>query len=133
MLDKLEKAYAQGDKAALWQALIHCARWKEPLPRWVSDALEIANLKNLLGDLGSFNNVFGRPNTKGKAEQLKRDHYYALEIAHLADRAESKGEPRNEEWFTETGRAIPGAVLGKSKVKQLLNYARFVLLRRAGR
>ena len=90
MLDKLEKAYAQGDKAALWQALIHCARWKEPLPRWVSDALEIANLKNLLGDLGSFNNVFGRPNTKGKAEQLKRDHYYALEIAHLADRAEPK-------------------------------------------
>jgi len=68
MLDKLEKAYAQGDKAALWQALIHCARWKEPLPRWVSDALE--NLKNLLGDLGSFNNVFGRPIPKGKRSSL---------------------------------------------------------------
>jgi hypothetical protein len=66
VLEKLEKAYGvrrkNGKRAnawALWEAILHCARWKEPLPEWVCEALEIANLKNLKGDLVSFNSLFG--------------------------------------------------------------------------
>ena len=133
MLETLEKEYAAGDTRALWLALIHCARWKEPLPEWVCQAIELANLKNFMGDLGSFNKVFGKPHTRRQAERLKRDHYRALEIAALADQAKKEGKGLNEEWFVEAGRSMTGSVIGKSKVKKLLNYARFGLLRRAGR
>lgn len=129
MLEKLEKLYAEGYRDALWPALLHCARWKEPLPAWVCEALELANLKNINGDLHSFDKVFGNPNTKAQARKHSRDLDKALRVAKLADEAKASGEGRNEEWFEKVGHAVGE---GRTRVKYLLWIARNVWLRRAG-
>jgi hypothetical protein len=136
MLEKLEKAYAvrrkNGERAnawALWDAVLHRARWKEPLPKWVCEALEIANLKNLQGNLTSFNSVFGKPKTKAQAAKQKRDYQKALVVADLATEAARSGEGRSEEWFEKVGRHVGE---GKTRVKDLLWIARNIFLRRAG-
>lgn len=120
MLEALEKAYAEGDASALWRAILHCARFKEPLPEWVCEALERAALRDHLGQLGSYDKVFGKPKTKGQAERAEADHYAALEIGELASEA-----GRNEGWFEVLGRRrLASRVIGKSKVKELLAYWR---------
>lgn len=118
MLDEMEKKYAAGDASALWRALLHCACVKRPLPDWVCKALEQADLRNTLGQLRSFNAVFGKPRTKRQAERYRVDTLTMFEIGRLA--AEG-GRKRNEEWFERVGRkGLLNRAIGKSKVKELL-------------
>jgi hypothetical protein len=116
MLEELEKEYAAGDASALWRALQHCAGVKQRLPDWVCEALKQADLRNKLGQLSSFNKVFGRPWTKGKAERYRTDTLTSFEIGKLASES-----GRDEEWFERVGRKrLSGRAIGKSKVKTLL-------------
>jgi hypothetical protein len=116
MLEALEKEYTEGDASALWRALLYCSWVKRPLPEWVGEALERAEISNQLGQLGSFNAVFGKPRTKGQAERYRTDVLTSFEIGKLASE-----EGRNEEWLEKVGRKrLSGRAIGKSKVKELL-------------
>jgi hypothetical protein len=99
------------------------------MPEWMIEALELANLKNLHGDLRSFDEVFGKPLTKQKAKLRARDLDRALEIAKVVEKAEKEGVSRNEDWFEVEATKLN---MGKTKFKTLLEIARTVWLRRAG-
>lgn len=123
MLARLETFYKQGDRHALWWALVHCARWDQPMPEWVRRAIDEAELKNTLGMLRNFSDVFGRPLTVRQAENLNRDYDKALAVAELAEQADKDGIGRGEEWFVSTGAKIGE---GKTRVKELLAFSRMV-------
>jgi hypothetical protein len=54
-------SYKDGDKAALFRVLVHCALFRRAIPEWASEALDLSYRAALTGEIRSWDHVFGRP------------------------------------------------------------------------
>ncbi len=65
-IERLEKAYAKGNKRALFDAISYCADFDLVMPAWVSRAFIEGWFKVVFCGVGSWDEAFGKPYPKGK-------------------------------------------------------------------
>lgn len=72
-LDKCQRHFEAGHKSALLETIFYCACLGIPLPQWAKQAFEAARGRARDGELGSWDEVFGKPWGEGrrKAQWMK--------------------------------------------------------------
>jgi hypothetical protein len=79
-LGACERRYAQGEQAALFEAIAICARFQAVMPEFLADAILDAQDRLERGELADFNAIFGAP------PATKRDRRRETLIAENAGR-----------------------------------------------
>jgi hypothetical protein len=90
---QLERDFKAGtDPGAPLQAIVVSYGCRRPAPNWALQALADAYIKGWKGDIKSWDDVFGRPNTKGQVARFNRDADAADKIWNLVAEAKARGE-----------------------------------------
>jgi hypothetical protein len=114
--------YEAGDKSALMRIIVDCALSKSPIPEWAASILEGAENYAYCGEIASWDEVFGKPNSRKRAHVLLRwqrrhkVHSRIIELHHF------DGCPINDELFEKVGREL--GIGGKTEVKNLYKAAK---------
>jgi hypothetical protein len=77
-----------GDKGALLWAITYCAEFRIPLPKWAMEAFKAAQGRATRGEIGSSDEVFGKPWGDGrrKAQWMKsRGREIWIVVGHLRE------------------------------------------------
>ena len=116
-----EAAYRAGDKHALMMMIGACAISGWIIPKWVAEIIEGADNYAAFGLIKSWDEVFGKPNSPKKGEQLRNwqlrwNVYSEVQTAHL------KGQAIDDFLFERIGKEMK--IRGKTKVKELYAQAR---------
>ena len=94
----------------------------EPIPEWLSAAFIEQYKKGQLGEVRSWDDVFGGPTRYGTGENVRRQIEQGQRVVDEVERLKAEKKSLNEEEFEAIGRRL--AVGGKSKVKALLRDTR---------
>jgi hypothetical protein len=125
ILKNFERRYRGGELTALLYALDLCLRYRIDVPDWVQKEIHTAVARSFMGDLKSWNQVFGRPRTRGQYERLTRDVKMRSKINQAISLHDG---PMDNLFYEELGERL--GIGGKSKVKAL-HYSRWRLQKKS--
>src|SRR5262245_34726548 len=91
-----------------------------PIPDWAVNALVVAYEKGFRGEIASWDEVFGRPNTAGQFDRMSRDIENAGKVWDLVAEAKARGEPIDNLLMEKIGKQGFG---GESKAWELYEFA----------
>jgi hypothetical protein len=113
-----ESAYRAGRKHALIKMIGACAISGWIIPKWAGDIIEGADGYAASGELSSWDEVFGKPNTRKKARKWASVDrvYFDILGEHL------RGVPIDDLLFERIGKKLK--IGGKTKVKELYRLGR---------
>jgi hypothetical protein len=119
-----EAAYKRGNKSALMRMIVICAIREWPNPKWAAEVIEGAHGFAACAMIGSWDEVFGKPNTKRKSWLRKfalRDEIY-FRILELHD---LEGRAIDDELFEQVAEEFKHQKIGgKTKIKELYAFSR---------
>jgi hypothetical protein len=114
---EFEKRCSEGDGTAALQALHVAYKLEEPIPEWAIRALSEICLKGIWGEVDSWDDLFGKPNTKGQWQRFRRDMDNAVKVWNLVAEAKARGEPIDNGLMETIGK--DEGLGGKNKVWEL--------------
>jgi hypothetical protein len=105
------KSYEEGDKTALFRALAQCALFRRTMPEWASAEFVSIYRAALIGEIRSWDDVFGRPFQQEKPRVQRRSvrtQAWKWEVWKLVHKLhEGKGKPPiANESFERVGRQL---------------------------
>jgi hypothetical protein len=121
-----EAEYKAGKQSSLMRLVVHCAIDKRPIPEWAAKVLEGAWGYAVWDAIGSWDEVFGKPNGKpcpfkpGRKTTLQRkirNWQLRDDVLWKVVDASENGRPIDNTLFSEIGREL--GIGGKTEVKRL--------------
>lgn len=121
-----EAEYSAGDQSALMRMIVFSALSKLPIPNWAADVLTGAHGFAVWDEIGSWDEVFGKPNGKAfafkpgrrtKRRSVMQREARKYEVWNEILLASQEGRSIDDNLFDEIGRKL--GVGGKTEVKRL--------------
>jgi hypothetical protein len=119
----LRLEFEAGDDRVLLKAINWCCLHNIPLPEWAAAAFVERYRRGHLGEIRSWDEVFGHPTRYGTMGRIKREVEQGHAVLEEVERVKNEGRPLDDEEFNAIGKRL--GVGGKTKVKDLLRDARF--------
>jgi hypothetical protein len=103
LFSKLEAAHKGGDKTALLRMVWQCCQYSDA-PEWVKDAFDKAFTSAQLGEIESWDDVFGKPYPKRRHREAIKRRARKMEVWMQVKNAHDDGEKIGQELFRRIGR-----------------------------
>ncbi len=102
--EELKESFATGnDPGALLEALFMYLASDTHVPKWIRDGFVQAYNPCIIGEISSWDDVFGHPPTKAQTLRWRRNLENAPRIQALVAEAKARGEPIDSALFRKIG------------------------------